>query len=287
MVRRPVRVLTVAGSDSGGGAGIQADLKTFYALGAHGLTAVAALTAQHTRGVTAARGVSPALVAAQIEAVAGDIGVDAAKTGMLWSEGVVRAVAESLRRLALPRLVVDPVLTSSTGAPLLSSRALTRMKADLLPLAAVVTPNALEAAVLAGLPEGATPDLREAARRIAALGPAWVVITGGHPAAGPRDPADPAGPREATDLLFDGRTFTDLRGPWLTQRHTHGTGCTFSAALAVGLAEGLAVPAAAARAKSFVAAAIAGGYALGDGPGPVNHWAAARSARCAGGGITS
>ncbi len=283
------RVLSIAGSDSGGGAGIQADLKTFLALGAYGMTAVTAVTVQDTLGVRGVHPVPPDVVAAQVEAVAADIGVDAVKTGMLWSAGTVRAVADAIRRLGLPNLVVDPVLAAEAGgaavpeadraptfglaarrrlAPeaagrLLAPDAVGPLKDALLPLATVVTPNVSEAALLAGMEVAALRDMEEAARRIHALGPRWVVVKGGHlPAAAEGD---------AVDLLFDGRGVTLLRGPRLAAPHTHGTGCTFSAALAAGLARGLDVPEAARRAKEFVARTIAAGLALGRGKGPVNH----------------
>lgn len=260
------RVLTVAGSDSGGGAGIQADLKTFFAFNVWGFTAVTAITIQDTHGVHGAVGVPPEAVAAQIEAVAADIGVDAVKTGMLWSAPVVQAVAHAVRRLGLPNVVVDPVRFAKGGHPLVSDAGWEALCRDLLPLATVVTPNLEEAALLAGLARdeiGGRAGMREAARRIRDLGPRWVLVKGGHLPAG----------ELAVDLLYDGHGFVELEGERLPARHVHGTGCTLAAALAAGLARGLDVPEAARRAKSYVAAGIRSRLALGGGWDLVNHWA--------------
>lgn len=257
------RVLTVAGSDSGGGAGIQADLKTFSALGVYGMSAVTAVTAQNTLGVRGWEAVSPALVESQIDAVAEDIGVDAAKTGMLANGAVVEAVAAALRRHAVERLVVDPVMVAKSGDALLDLSARSALRRLLLPLALVVTPNIPEAAALSGLtPESlaAIEGRREAARRLHALGPRWVVVKGGHLAG------------EAVDLIFDGRDFDELRRPRVATRNTHGTGCTFSAAIAAQLARGLPVPQALEAAKDFIQWAIGHALPLGRGSGPTNHF---------------
>lgn len=268
----------MAGSDSGGGAGIQADLKTFFALGVYGLTAVTAVTAQDTRGVRAVHAVPAEVVAAQIEAAVGDIGAGAAKTGMLWSADAVRAVASAVERLGIPNLVVDPVMAAGTGAPLLEAGAPEAMVARLFPLATVITPNVPEAEALSGVAIAGEADMVEAARRLAALGPRWVIIKGGHlPGGG-----------EAVDLVFDGAEFHRLSGERLPEAPPaqpagpeappapppapHGAGCTFAAAVAAGLARGLAVPEAARRAKDYVTAAIRHRLPLGGGRAPVNHW---------------
>lgn len=254
----PPRALSIAGSDSGGGAGIQADLKTFAAFGVHGMTAVTAVTAQHTAGVTAVAEVPPEVVAAQIEACASDIGVDAGKTGMLASAPIVEAVAEAVRRWRFP-LVVDPVMASKSGAPLLAPEAQDALVRELFPLATVITPNAREAAILAGRPVASEEEAREAARALADLGPAAVIVKGGHL------PGD-----EVVDLFFYEGRFTRLTGPRHPGRTTHGTGCTFSAAIAAGLARGWALPDAVERARHLVAEGIRLGLPVGQGFGPVN-----------------
>jgi hydroxymethylpyrimidine/phosphomethylpyrimidine kinase len=257
------RALTIAGSDSGGGAGIQADLKTFTALGVFGMTALTAVTAQNTLGVRSVEVLSPAMVVAQIDAVAEDIGVDALKTGMLATADIVVAVAEAVRRHRLGPLVVDPVMVAKSGDPLLAPEAREAVRRWLLPLATVVTPNIPEAAALLGVDPQALQGAearRDAARALHALGPRWVVVKGGHLAG------------EATDLAFDGTSFLELRRPRLETRSTHGTGCTFSAAIAAYLARGMDVPAALEGAKEFIHWAIAHGLPLGGGHGPTNHF---------------
>lgn len=271
------RALTIAGSDSGGGAGVQADLKTFFALGVHGLTAITAVTVQDTVGVHKVHCVPPELVAAQIEAVVGDVGPGAVKTGMLWSAGVVEAVAGTVARLALPNLVVDPVLAAGGGVPLLDAAGIAALRERLLPMAHVVTPNVPEAEALSGLSIHDEEDMRAAARRIRALGPRWVIMKGGHLPA-----AVAAG--EATDLVFDGVEFDALREVRLPleppdageadQRGAglHGAGCTFSAALTAWLARGVGVREAARHAKEYVTAAIRHRLALGRGRSVANQW---------------
>lgn len=255
------RVLTIAGSDSGGGAGIQADLKTFTVLGTYGLSVVTALTAQNTLGVRAIEPVTTEFVAAQLDAVLEDIGADAAKTGMLLSAPVVEVVADRLARHGVRRLVVDPVMVAKDGHRLLRDDAVEALRRRLLPLAEVLTPNTEEAAVLAGMESVADPAaMREAAWRLVALGARAVLVKGGH-----------LGGATSDDLWYDGRDFVVLPGERLAQRHTHGTGCTLSAALAAGLAKGLAPLEAARAAKAFVAGAIAAAWPLGHGIGPVNH----------------
>jgi hydroxymethylpyrimidine/phosphomethylpyrimidine kinase len=250
--------LTIAGSDSGGGAGIQADLKTFTAHGVFGTSAVTAITAQNTLGVTAWRAVPADLVTAQIEAVVGDIGVDGVKTGMLATAAIVEAVAAAIKSLELPRVVVDPVMVAKGGARLLDDDAVGAMRAELIPRAYVVTPNAAEAATLAGVPVRTLDQAREAAKRIAALGPGAVIVKGGH-----LESAD------AIDIFFDGRHLIDLRAERIDTRHTHGTGCTFSSAIAANLALGLPLADAVARAKKYLTEAIRRAPGLGKGHGPL------------------
>jgi hydroxymethylpyrimidine/phosphomethylpyrimidine kinase len=256
------RALTIAGSDSGGGAGIQADLKTFTALQVYGMSALTAVTAQNTVGVQAVQLLPPELVVEQIYAVCDDIGVDAAKTGMLGDRAIVEAVAVAVRDRHVPHLVVDPVMMSKGGAPLLHADAQHALKRDLLPLAEVVTPNLPEAMALLGLDhEPATLDeQQEAARRLHDLGPSWVVVKGGH---GEGD--------QVVDVAYDGRALLELRRPRLQTRHTHGTGCTFSAAIAAHLAKGWPVPAALEAARDLIQWGIAHAPGLGSGHGPTNH----------------
>ena len=256
----PPRALTIAGSDSGGGAGIQADLKTFFALGCHGMSAVTALTAQNTVAVTAIHEVPPEFVIAQIDAVASDIGVDAAKTGMLSSAGIVEAVAKAVEVHGLKHLVVDPVFVSKHRDHLLAPEAVSTLSERLLPLAQIVTPNLYEAEGLVGGGEiTSLDDMREASKELHALGPRHVLIKGGHL------PGD-----TAVDLLFDGRDFTELSAPRFETEDTHGTGCTLSAAIAARLAHGDDTPTAVRAAKDFVSGAIGRGLRIGKGYGPVN-----------------
>ena len=260
--------LTIAGSDSSGGAGIQADLKTFAALGVYGTSAVTAVTAQSTVGVIAAAALSADLVTAQIEAVAGDIDIHATKTGMLADAAIVEAVAAAIKALDLPLVVVDPVLASTRGDRLLDADGVEMLRTELLPLAHVVTPNIPEAEILSGRPIASGDDLKEAARRIHDMGAAAVIITGGHPL--PATGHWP--PHEVVDLLFDGRVFTEFHVTRLETPNTHGTGCTFSAAVAAHLALGDALAASAERAQQYVAGAIGHALAIGHGHGPLNHF---------------
>jgi hydroxymethylpyrimidine/phosphomethylpyrimidine kinase len=253
--------LTIAGSDSGGGAGIQADLKTFAAHGVYGASVITAVTAQNTLGVTAFDALSIAIVRAQIEAIAADLPPAAVKTGMLANAAIVEAVAGAVRDLRLPMLVVDPVMIAKSGARLLDAAALEAMKESLLPLASVVTPNIPEAEALTGLTIRGDDDRREAARRIAGLGAAAVVITGGHL------PSD-----DIVDLLYDGRTFEEFRGERVAGRHTHGTGCTFASAVTAQLALGRTLHQAVPMAQRYVAGAIRHAPGLGQGHGPVDHF---------------
>lgn len=252
------RVLTVAGSDSGGGAGIQADLKTMLALGVHGMSVITAVTAQNTLGVQGAWELPLEAVSAQLKSVLDDIGVDAIKTGMLSSAPLVEAVADQLGQLTAP-LVVDPVCVSTHGDVLLAPEALEVLVDRLLPLATVVTPNLPELALLTGVNVQTERDLRRGADALLALGPTWALVKGGHL------PGDPV------DLLTDGTTEVVLRGPRLDARHTHGTGCTLASALASRLAKGDDVPTATRAAKNYVTGAIAESFPLGSGTGPVHH----------------
>ncbi len=262
------RALTIAGSDSGGGAGIQADLKTFMAFGVYGMSVVTAVTAQNTRGVQAALELPLDLIEAQLRSVASDIGVDALKTGMLSSAPVVERVCDLVRELALPNLVVDPVMIAKGGHLLLTKDAWKTVRDRLLPLALVATPNAHEAEALTGRPVESLDDARAAARELHASGCRWVVVKGGHVQGG----------EDAVDVVFDGREFHELRTRRYETRSTHGTGCTFSAAIAAGLAKGLPVLEAIQRAKLYVAQAIAASLRLGSGHGPTNHLAGVSSA---------
>lgn len=261
------RTLTIAGSDCSGGAGIQADLKTFTAFGTFGMSAVTAVVAENTVGVQGWLEMPVGLIAQQIDSCVSDIGVDACKTGMLASIPIVETVAERIRTLALPNLVVDPVMMAKGGDALLAEDAQDALCAQILPLATVVTPNLHEAAALAGFAIETVVDMERAARAIHAMGPAWVVIKGGHLAA----------EMDAIDLLFDGKESRALRSRRYDTPHTHGTGCTFSAAIAAGLALGMPVPAAVERAKAYITRAIAEAPRLGRGHGPTNHLVGVRS----------
>lgn len=276
----PIAALTIAGSDSGGGAGIQADLRTFAAHGLLGTTAITAVTAQNTRGVSAWEALSPALVAAQIDAVMDDLPVRAAKTGMLATQSIIATVAATWAQWSSIPLVIDPVMVATSGHRLLAPDAEAAL-IELLALATVVTPNRPEAAVLSGLALDAPAAAHAAA--IARLTPATIVIKGGHPtAASPTANAWAAerGPRAtAIDLVRnpDGTTF-ELTSPWIDTTSTHGTGCTFSAAIAANLALGHDLVDALHAAKAYLAAALASALPLGHGHGPVDHLHALRHA---------
>jgi len=256
----PARVLTIAGSDSGGGAGIQADLKTFLAHGVHGMSAITAVTVQNSIGVQGFYELEPLAVFEQIESVATDIGVDAAKTGMLASAPVMDAVADACERFAIPNLVVDPVAVSKHGDLLLRPDALEMMRRRILPLATVATPNLGEVEQLTGVRVERRADMLQAARAVRALGTRWALIKGGH-LPGP----------EAVDLLFDGDEQVWLEAARIDTPHTHGTGCTLSSAIAANLALGLDVVTAVREAKAYLTGAIAGGFPLGKGIGPTDH----------------
>lgn len=259
MARSIPTVLTIAGSDSGGGAGIQADLKTITILGAFGTSAITALTAQNTVGVRAVHEVPAEFVAAQIDAVMEDMGADAAKTGMLSSRPIIEVVVDRVRRHGIGPLVVDPVMVAKSGDALLTADAVGALRQLMLPLAAVVTPNLPEAARLAGVPVETEEQMREAARRIHGCGPRYVLVKGGHLEGDP------------TDLLFDGRQFRPVTRPRVATQNTHGTGCTYSAAIATGLARGMQVPQAVEWAREALQRALQGALELGRGCGPLDH----------------
>jgi hydroxymethylpyrimidine/phosphomethylpyrimidine kinase len=256
-----VTALTIAGSDSGGGAGIQADLKTFAALGVYGTSAITALTAQNTVGLTGVHVVPPEFVVSQIDTIADDITIAAAKTGMLATEAIVCAVADLAKRRRFPWLVVDPVMVAKSGDRLLDERAVHALTTALIPLASVVTPNRLEAEALTGRGVRSRDEARDAAKQLIDLGARAAVVKGGH-----FDEPD------VVDLLYDGRDFHEFRHPRQKSRHTHGTGCTFAAALTANLALGQPLPMAVERAVDYVAGAIAHGLAIGRGHGPLDHF---------------
>jgi hydroxymethylpyrimidine/phosphomethylpyrimidine kinase len=251
--------LTIAGSDSGGGAGIQADLKTFAALGVHGTSAVTAITAQNTLGVAGILELPPALVAAQIEAVMLDLGAQAAKTGMLSSAEIIEVVAKAIARFEIGNLVVDPVMVAKGGARLLRDDAVDALRRRLLPLAAVVTPNLPEAEVLLGRLIRTLDERRQAARDLVGLGARAAVVKGGH-----------TDEEQAIDHYFDGTELVELKSPRIATANTHGSGCVFSAAIAAELARGRDSLAAVLLAKEFITRAIERSLEVGRGHGPVN-----------------
>jgi hydroxymethylpyrimidine/phosphomethylpyrimidine kinase len=258
---RPPTALTIAGSDSGGGAGAQADLKTFLACRVHGMSAITAVTVQNSLGVTGFHEIPPQIVADQIESVASDIGVDAAKTGMLASAAIMTAIAEVVTRLGIGPLVVDPVAASQHGDPLLRPDALDALREVIIPLATLITPNLGEVRLLTGVDVQTRADMDDAAKALYALGPGAVLVKGGHLADGP-----------AVDILYDGDTTIELSAPRNDTRHTHGSGDTLAAAIAAALARGLDLPSAVRAGKEFISAAVADSFPLGAGLGPVGHF---------------
>ncbi|HJY33510.1 MAG TPA: bifunctional hydroxymethylpyrimidine kinase/phosphomethylpyrimidine kinase [Vicinamibacterales bacterium] len=253
--------LTIAGSDSGGGAGIQADLKTFAACGVYGTSAITAVTAQNTLGVTAWEPVSTELVIAQIEAVAGDIPPAAVKTGMLPTAAIVEAVSAAIEGLDLPNLVVDPVMVAKGGDRLLRDDAVAAMKTHLFRLAEVLTPNIPEAEALTGMRITSVDDMLAAARRIREMGPRVVIVKGGHAAS-----------HESVDVVCLPHQEFELRGPRIATVHTHGTGCTFASAIAAHLALGRPLEEAIREARTYLEGAIRHAPGLGAGQGPLNHF---------------
>ncbi|MCG8604860.1 bifunctional hydroxymethylpyrimidine kinase/phosphomethylpyrimidine kinase [bacterium] len=254
------RLLTIAGSDSGGGAGIQADLKTFHAFDCYGMSVLTAVTAQNTMGVHGVVELPAGFVAEQFKSVASDIGVDAAKTGMLANADIVSEVAKMIRRFDLPHLVVDPVMLAKGGDPLLRKEARAALMEELVPLAELVTPNIPEAEVLSGISVVSIDDMKQAARLIYQRGTQNVLVKGGH-----REP-------DATDVLFDGREFYEYHQDRIDTQNTHGTGCTYSAAIACNLATGLTIPQAVKMGKEYVTRAIRESLTIGQGIGPLNHF---------------
>ena len=259
-MRNVSTAMTIAGSDSGGGAGIQADLKTFAALGVYGTSVLTAVTAQNTMGVTAVHEIPTGNITAQIDAVIDDIGADAVKTGMLASLSIIECVVSALQRHAVPWLVVDPVMVAKSGDPLLWEDAVDALRDRLLPLASVVTPNILEAETLTGMKISSETQVRRAAKKITDLGAKAVVVKGGH-----RE-----GP--AADLFYDGSSFQEFSAPRIDTTNTHGTGCTFASAIAAGLALGMSLLDAVAEAKEYVTEAIRRSFPVGRGHGPLNHF---------------
>lgn len=253
--------LTIAGSDSGGGAGVQADLKTFLACRVHGMSAITAVTVQNSLGVSRFVELAPDVVAAQIESVAEDIGVGAAKTGMLASSAIMAAVAETVQRLGIAPFVVDPVCASQHGDPLLRPDAIDALRRVVLPLATLATPNLSEVALLTGVEVRTPADQAEAARAMLALGPQWVLIKGGHLTG-----------EQSVDLLSDGTTSVEFPAARIATDHTHGSGDTLASATTCALARGASMPDAVAQGKRFVTEAVRNSFPLGSGLGPVGHF---------------
>jgi hydroxymethylpyrimidine/phosphomethylpyrimidine kinase len=257
------RALTIAGSDSGGGAGIQADLKTFAALGVYGMSALTAITAQNTVGVQGVVELPASFVGLQIDAVLTDIGADAVKTGMLSNSEIIAVIAAKLQEYRVDNLVVDPVMVAKSGDPLLRPEARQALIEQLIPLAKVLTPNLQEARVLTGLEIESLEGMKEAARAIQRLGARNVVVKGGHLPGSP----------QSIDVLYDGHDITEFATPRIETKNTHGTGCTFASAIAAGLAKGQSVPEAVRVAKRLVTTAIRYGLPVGAGHGPANQLA--------------
>jgi len=256
------RVLTIAGSDSGGGAGIQADLKTFCAFGVYGMTAITAVTAQNTHEVVSITALEPVVIYDQIKAVAEDIGVDAVKTGMLFNAEIIEVVAEAIKNLSLPHLVVDPVMVSKSGRLLLETNAIRTLKEKIFPLAQVVTPNLNEASVLSGMPVNTIEEMKESAHIIYQMGPKFVLMKGGHLSG-----------EEMFDILFDGKKEFIFSVKKQMTKNTHGTGCTYSAALTALLALGYETSAAVKIVRQYMDLVIQHSLSLGKGFGPTNHLA--------------
>lgn len=254
------RALTIAGSDPSGGAGIQADLKTFSALGVYGMSAVAALTSQDTRGVSGIIEIDPDFISLQIRSVVLDIGVDAVKTGMLSNAATISRVSSDLKDLGLEKVVVDPVMIAKSGHRLLKADAIEALVSQLFPRALVITPNLDEAEVLTGIRIECADDMKRAATKLKELVPGYVLVKGGHL------------PGNPMDLLWDGRNFREYAGVRYQTPHTHGTGCTFASAIAAFLARGFSVEDAVERAKTYITGAIASALPLGHGHGPIHHF---------------
>ncbi len=256
------KALTIAGSDSGGGAGIQADLKTFQELGVYGMTAITAITAQNTLGVQAVHPIPVDVIRAQLQSIADDLSPQAVKTGMLFSSELIEVVADSIQQYNWGKVVVDPVMVAKGGATLLQQEAIVSIKRRLLPLATVITPNIPEAEVLTGLTIQTMEDRKEAAKVLMDMGVGYVVIKGGHGAE-----------EMAIDLFYDGEQFETIIAQRINTKNTHGTGCTFSAAITAELAKGVQIFDAVQKAKTFIHLAIKHDLMIGSGHGPTNHWA--------------
>ncbi len=259
-MKKVYKALTIAGSDSGGGAGIQADLKTFAAFGVYGTCVITAVTAQNTIGITRIAELSPDMVGAQFDAVIQDIGTHAVKTGMLYNSGIIEVVAEKIHQYRLQNIVVDPVLFATEGKVLLQTEAIETLRSRLIPLAAVVAPNIPEAEQLTGFRIRNLQEIKSAAKKILAMGARTVIVKGGHR----RGPA--------TDIFYNGKKFTAFKCRRIETRHTHGTGCTFSAAIAANLAKGKELEEAVAAAKKYTTEALRRGFAVGSGHSPVHHF---------------
>ena len=256
------KALTIAGSDSGGGAGIQADLKTFQELKVYGMTAITALTAQNTKGVQAVYPIPIDIVLQQLTSIDEDLKPDALKTGMLFSSDLIEAVAQQIKSFQWGNVVVDPVMIAKGGAKLLQEEAIRSMRESLIPLATVITPNIPESEVLTEMPIRSMEDRRKAARILKKLGADYVVIKGGH---GLGD--------ELIDLIYDGHSFHEMKSKRIATKNTHGTGCTFAAAITAQLAKGETVWDSIKLSKEFIHAAIEEDLHIGSGHGPTNHWA--------------
>ena len=254
------RALTIAGSDSGGGAGIQADLKTFTVLGVYGMSAITSITVQNTLGVYGAVDIPPEVVYNQIKVVVEDIGVDACKTGMLSSQEIIKWVAKAIKDFKLEKFVLDPVMVAKSGDPLLKESAKETLIRELIPLALVITPNLPEAQEICGFEINNFEDMEKACKKIYSLGCAYVVLKGGHMEGD-----------EAIDILYDGSSFEYLKGKFVKTKNTHGTGCTFSSAITSYLAKGYEIRDAVRKAKEYIQGAIENSLSLGKGHGPLNH----------------
>ncbi|MDI6601562.1 MAG: bifunctional hydroxymethylpyrimidine kinase/phosphomethylpyrimidine kinase [Thermoanaerobacteraceae bacterium] len=252
--------LTIAGADSGGGAGIQADIKTFSAHGVFGMSVITSVTAQNTMGVIGIEDISPEMVALQMKAVFEDLYPDAVKIGMVSSEGIIKAIAEGLKTYRPEKVVLDPVMISKSGSPLLKPEAMEALKDELIPLCLVVTPNLMEAEALTGMEIKTPGDMREAARRILDLGAKSVVVKGGHLTG------------DALDILYDGQGFYEVTSERIETKNTHGTGCTFSSAIAANLAMGYDLIESVKNAKEYITGAIKNSLNIGHGVGPTNHF---------------
>lgn len=254
------KVLTIAGSDTCGGAGIQADLKTFSAHGVYGMSVITAVTAQNTQGVFAVQDILPEIIAAQIDAIYDDIQVDGLKIGMVSVSETIKIIGAKLQAYQVQNVVLDPVMISKSGFPLLQPEAREALISNLLPLATVTTPNIPEAEAITGKSIGSLEDMREAAKIIAALGPVYVLVKGGHLT------------EEATDILYDGTHFYEFKASRLNTKNTHGTGCTLSAAIASNLAKGMDVVKAVELSKEYITTAIQNALDIGKGVGPTHHF---------------